>query len=75
MLIGMDQDNGRNMRRIFFGNPAEKIHLLMEYAGQLGQKVADPWYTRDFEGTWRDVSVGCQGLLDYLGMALGGAVE
>ena len=75
LLIGMDQANVHNMRRIFCGDPAEKIHLLMEYAGQPGQEVADPWYTRDFEATWRDVSVGCQGLLDYLGMALGGAVE
>lgn len=66
LLIGMDQANVRNMRGIFCGNPEEKIHLLMEYAGQPGQEVADPWYTRDFEATWRDVSVGCQGLLEYL---------
>ena len=66
LLIGMDQANVRNMRRIFCGAPAEKIHLLMEYAGQPCQEVADPWYTRDFEATWRDVSVGCQGLLEYL---------
>jgi protein-tyrosine-phosphatase len=25
--------------------------------------VADPWYTGDFEATWRDVLEGCQGLL------------
>ena len=66
LLIGMDQANVRNMQRIFCGDPEEKIHLLMEYAGQPGQEVADPWYTRDFEATWRDVSVGCQGLLEYL---------
>ena len=28
--------------------------------------VADPWYTRDFEATWQDVSRGCRGLLDWL---------
>ena len=31
-----------------------------------GQEVADPWYTDNFEATWRDVSDGCQGLLDHL---------
>ena len=28
--------------------------------------VADPWYTGDFEATWRDVTAGCQGLLKFL---------
>ncbi len=28
--------------------------------------VADPWYTGDFEATWQDVLVGCQGLLDSI---------
>ena len=28
--------------------------------------VADPWYTGDFEATWRDVLAGCQGLLSAL---------
>ena len=28
--------------------------------------VADPWYTGDFEATWRDVLEGCQQLLQRL---------
>ena len=28
--------------------------------------VADPWYTGDFEATWRDVLAGCQGLMKEL---------
>ena len=66
LLIGMDQANVRNMHRIFCGDPEEKIHLLMGYAGQPGQEVADLWNTGDFESTWKDVSVGCQGLLEHL---------
>ena len=65
LLIGMDQANLRNMRRICGGDPEGKIHLLMEYAGS-GREVADPWYTGDFEATWRDVLNGCQGLLETL---------
>ena len=33
LLIGMDQANIRNMRRICGGDPEGKIHLMMEYAG------------------------------------------
>lgn len=63
LLIGMDQANIRNMQRICKGDPDEKMHLLMDYAERSGREVADPWYTRDFETTWRDVEEGCRGLL------------
>ena len=66
LLIGMDQANLRNMRRICGGDPEGKIHLLLEYADRSGQEVADPWYTGDFEATWQDVRAGCQGLLASL---------
>ena len=65
LLIGMDQANLRNMRRICGGDPDGKIHLLMEYTDRPGE-VADPWYTDAFETTWRDVLEGCQGLLSRL---------
>ena len=63
LLIGMDRANLRNMQRICGGDPGGKIHLLMDYTGCPGD-VADPWYTDDFETTWRDVLAGCRGLLD-----------
>ena len=62
LLIGMDSANFRNMNRIAGGDPDGKIHLLMDYTGRPGN-VADPWYTGDFETTWRDVNEGCRGLL------------
>lgn len=68
LLIGMDQANLRNIRRICGGDPEGKIHLLLEYADRPGQEVADPWYTGDFEATWQDVLAGCQGLLASLYM-------
>ena len=66
LLIGMDQANIRNIRRICGGDPEGKIHLILEYAGRSGQEVADPWYTGDFEATYRDVLEGCQGLIAHL---------
>ena len=65
LLIGMDQNNLRNMNRICGGDPQHKLHLLMDYTDHPGE-VADPWYTGDFERTWRDVLAGCQGLLAQL---------
>lgn len=62
LLIGMDSWNIRNMNRICGGDPEGKIHMLMDYTNHPGE-VADPWYTDDFEATWRDVLEGCQALL------------
>lgn len=64
-IIGMDRANLRDMRRLFGGDAAGKLHLLLEYAGR-ADDVADPWYTGDFEATWQDVLAGCQGLLAQL---------
>lgn len=64
-LIGMDHANIRNMLRILGGDPENKVRLLLEYAG-LEREVADPWYTGDFEKTYRDVVLGCKHFLQYL---------
>ena len=62
LLIGMDTWNIRNMKRICGDDSQGKIHQLMDYTNRPGD-VADPWYTGDFETTWRDVLEGCKGLL------------
>lgn len=64
-LIGMDRMNLHNMARICGGDPAGKCSLLLAHAGQSGD-VADPWYTGDFEATWRDINIGCRALLKEL---------
>jgi len=62
LIVGMDEWNLRNMRRMLGGDPEGKICLLMDFTERPGE-VADPWYTGDFEATWRDVLEGCRGLL------------
>lgn len=66
LLIGMDNANLRDMRRICGGDPGGKLHLLLEYAGRPDGQVADPWYTGDFDAAWQDVLSGCEGLLRRL---------
>lgn len=62
LLIGMEGANLKNMQRICGGDPTGKMHRLLDYTDRPGD-VADPWYTGDFEATWRDVSEGCKCLL------------
>ena len=65
LLIGMDNANIRNMRRMLGGDPQGKIHRLMDFTARPGE-VADPWYTESFDVGYRDVLEGCEGLLAYL---------
>lgn len=64
-FIGMDINNINSMHRIFREDPKKKIHLILSFAGK-ADDVADPWYTRDFEQTYRDIELGCQKLLEQL---------
>ena len=66
MIICMDDNNVRNTLRITGGDPENKISLLLDYTDRAGQQVADPWYTGNFDATWRDVTEGCEGLLKEL---------
>ena len=38
---------------------------LLEVAG-VPRDIADPWYTGDFDATYRDVTLGCNALLEQL---------
>ena len=66
LLIGMDEENLWNMRRLFGGDPDSKLHNFMDYAGFPGEEIADPWYTRDFERAYADIRLACEGLLYQL---------
>ena len=70
LIICMDRNNLRNVLRITGGDPESKIRMLPEFTARPGHEVADPWYTGDFDATWRDVTEGCEGLLAELGYAL-----
>ena len=68
LLIGMDSYNIRNMKRMCGGDLEGKIRMLMDYTNRPGE-VADPWYTGDFNATYRDCMEGCKGLLQRLAEA------
>ena len=62
-LIGMDTANIRNMNAIAGGDKDGKIYKLLSFAGN-GRDVADPWYTGDFDTTYRDVVEGLNAFLE-----------
>lgn len=65
LLVIMDGENERHLKRVVGPDTENKVKYLMSFAGQ-NRDVADPWYTGNFDETWRDISEGCQALLESL---------
>lgn len=65
LLIGMDGANIRNMTLIAGEKYSGKIRLLLDFTDRPGA-ISDPWYTGDFDSTYRDVCDGCEGLIRWL---------
>lgn len=67
LLLVMDSNNIRNLRRIIGEDTQNKVHLLLDYTERKGESIADPWYTGDFDVTYDDIMEGLAGLLEQLG--------
>ena len=65
-IIYMDGENRRGLKRILKSDPDGKVSRLLDWTDRPGD-MADPWYTGNFDATYRDVLDGCTALLAALG--------
>lgn len=65
LFIVMDKRNLGNIERIFETDNEQKVRMLLEYCGE-NRDVSDPWYSGDFEKTFKDIQKGCNNLLNSL---------
>ena len=66
LIIYMDEIIRRELKLMFGGDPDGKLHNLLDYAGKTGAEISDPWYTRQFQTAWDEITEGCEGLLKAL---------
>ena len=64
-LIGMEERNLVNMRRFFGGDRDGKMSRLLDFSS-CPRDITDPWYTGNFDITYRDINEGCTALLCFL---------
>ncbi len=64
LFLVMDENNLRNVFRIFPADPQGKVRKLLDYVG--GGDVADPWFSRQFDVAYGDILRGCKALLKDL---------
>ena len=65
LIIGMDEENRRDILRIVGRDRENKVRALLDWSGH-PRPIADPWYTGDFETTYADVLEGCMTLLSSI---------
>lgn len=73
-VVGMDQANLKNIRDMVGAHEADegvKLFKLLDFVKDadgepLQRDIADPWYTRNFDKAWDDISLGCRALLEHI---------
>lgn len=67
-ILCMEDYNIRNLRRVLGEEIMQRDAALAmpKIRRLLNRDVADPWYTGDFEATYRDLREGCTALLTQL---------
>ena len=64
-IVYMDSENEWGLNRILHGDPDGRVSRLLDWTDS-PRDVADPWYTGDFDATYRDVLAGCEAMLAKL---------
>lgn len=65
MVICMDESNLRRLDRIIGEDDENKVYLLMDFTSNQ-KEIEDPWYTRNFEKVFNEISEGLEGLLNKI---------
>ena len=64
-ILGMEERNITNILRIVGEDKENKVCKLLDFSNN-PRDIADPWYTGNFENTYRDIVEGLEGLLRFL---------
>ncbi len=64
-IIVMDNYNIRNLERVVGPDKDHKVSRLRDFTDSPGE-IADPWYTGEFNLTYRQVTESCRALLEKL---------
>ncbi|MDD7182901.1 low molecular weight protein-tyrosine-phosphatase [Peptostreptococcus porci] len=64
-IFVMDNNNLNNIKREFGDYDSEKVMRLLDITNS-PRDIADPWYTGDFDKTYKDIYEGCSVLLERI---------
>ena len=65
LIVGMDDYNMANLRRMVTPRQRAKLRKLLDFTAS-PRDVDDPWYTGDYSVAFADIMEGCRALLAFL---------
>ena len=71
MIVVMEDYNKRNLMRLIGCDCKNKVWKLLDFVVEepqhcAGADISDPWYHGNFDKTFKEIEMGCKGLLRYL---------
>lgn len=64
-ILGMEDKNITNILRIIGEDNENKVFRLLDFS-ENHRDIEDPWYTGNFDVTYKDIEEGCRKFLDYI---------
>lgn len=64
-IIAMEEFNIRNIFKIIKEDPEKKVYRLLDFTDK-PKDIDDPWYTGDFDITYKEIVKGCEALLEKI---------
>ena len=61
-IIGMEDCHVNSMLRVFGDDPKHKVYRLLDFTSN-PHNIADPYYSGDFELTFKEINEGLDGLI------------
>ena len=64
-ILGMEESNIRNIIKIVGNDDKNKVCRLLDFSKN-PRDIADPWYTGNFDKTYKDIMEGLVAFIKYL---------
>lgn len=68
-ILVAEDDNLNGVLRIIGNEANDKVYKILDFSEdskRKGKDIDDPWYTRNFDKSYSDIVLGCNGFLNYL---------
>ena len=66
-ILAMDDNNIEDIQSLVGMDAKHKIYRLLDFTNH-PRNIRDPWYTGNFDETYKDICEGCQAFLEHLNM-------
>lgn len=64
-ILAMEEENIEEIKRIVGEDTNKKVYRLLDFTNH-PKDIIDPWYSRNFEEAYQEISMGCKAFLEFI---------